>query len=103
MEYNRKTIDAVEGEEISVDLRDFINESFPGDFSLDSELGEIKDTVWKWTPPWGSDTVKTEIISAVCGSDVYKLKLIISVAEGDTTGPAITLMHSSMNDTVIGS
>src|SRR5690554_6156899 len=98
-----KMIDAVEGEEISVDLRDLINESFSGDFSLNSDLGEIEDTVWQWTPPWDADTVKKVEISAVCDSDDYKLKLNISVAEGDTTGPAITLMHSSMNDTVIGS
>ncbi|NLW30475.1 MAG: hypothetical protein GXY77_03360 [Fibrobacter sp.] len=98
-----KTIDAVEGEEISVDLRDFMNEKFSGDFSLGSDSGKIKDTVWKWTPPWGSDTTKTAVISAVCDSDEYKLKLNVSVVEGDTTGPTIRLLHSSMNDTVIGS
>ena len=98
-----KTIDAVEGEEISVDLRDFINEDFSGDFSLDSDFGEIEDTVWKWKPLWGSDTTKTAEISASCDSDEYKLNLIISVAEGDTNGPIITLLHSSMEDTIIGS
>ncbi|NLW30382.1 MAG: hypothetical protein GXY77_02875, partial [Fibrobacter sp.] len=98
-----KAIDAVEGEETSVDLRDFINESFSGDFSLDSDSGEIEDTIWKWTPSWGSAESITAEISASYDSDVYKLELIISVAEGDTTGPTIKLLHSSMDDTIIGS
>jgi hypothetical protein len=103
MEYPEKAIDAFEGEEVSVDLGDFISEDFSGDFSLTSDFGKIEDTVWKWSPLWGSDTIKTAVISAVCDSDEYKLKLIISVAEGDKTCPIIKLSDPSMNDTIIGS
>lgn len=98
------SISAIEGTPDTIDLRPLMSYSLTDPVSLSAEFGKIVDTMWIWTPKWGCESADTCIISAVCGYCTYKLHLNIAVNSGDSVGPKIKLVDSSLvNDTISSS
>jgi uncharacterized protein (TIGR02145 family)/uncharacterized repeat protein (TIGR02543 family) len=91
------TVAAIEGKLVKQDLRQYLSKQQTGSVTLAANIGILKDTIWEWTPPFGTDTSVLATVTATKDTISSKLKLAITVSPSDSIKPSLSLIDQTLN------
>ncbi|MBN1758057.1 MAG: InlB B-repeat-containing protein [Chitinispirillaceae bacterium] len=99
------TIDALEGQQCSVDLTSWLFEGVLIEtIAPTASVGSITSSgTWQYTPPWGSEASVPVTITGKRGETSQDLSLKLSVAPGDIAAPEITLLSPAAENKTVSS
>ncbi len=99
------SVDAVEGQQCSVDLSLYLFEGILIEqVSPTVSLGSITSSgTWQYTLPWGSETSVPVTITGKRGETSQDLSLTLNVAPGDGAAPEIILLSPSTESKTVSS
>ena len=99
------SVDAIEGQQCSVDLTRYLFEGVIIDqVSPTASLGSITTSgAWQYTLPWGSQISVPVTITGKRGETSQDLSLTLNVAPGDEAAPEITLLSPSTESKTVSS
>jgi hypothetical protein len=91
------SIGALEGKVLRHDLKQYFIRPVNGEVVFTADKGTItNDTVWEWTPGWGSETMVIAAITAQCNAVSRTLRLEVGVTPGDNDPPTIRLTDTTL-------
>lgn len=100
---NETILTAIEGKQLKHDLRPYFIKPQTGSVLFGADSGAIKDTVWEWTPPYGSKDTVLVTISATNDTIVSQLKCTLLITPSDTTRPELSIIDTSLNGKKVSS